>query len=260
VTNLNVEQSRRVADRHEYPGGYDAYLENGRCPLATISARSYTSLRMLARNTRAVANLARRIRVTALDLDDTLALPEAHAELQPTSEAIQAALTNETPIVLGSKPNWWAIVLEALICLAVLVGAILRFTDMWSPSTSNSFLAAFAEAASSQELFAGAFLLGFLVFAILFLASVLILVALVLPIARRQLKLRRVVVDQDGLALREWGARKESGRIPVRDIRAWAVIQRGSSTRRKTTYILLSETQKVFWTEPAGAKLAGRLV
>jgi hypothetical protein len=86
----------------------------------------------------------------------------------------------------------------------------------------------------------------------------MVAMALIVPLARRQQALRRVVVDQDGLALREWGAKKERGRIPWRDVRAWTVIQRGSSMRRKTTYILLSETQKVFWTEPEGAKLVGR--
>jgi hypothetical protein len=260
VTNLNEEQSRRTVDRHEYPGGYDAYLENGRRLLATVPARSYTPLRILARNTRAVASLARRIPVTALDLDDALALPEARKELQPVPEVVQAALTNGTPVVLGVRLNWLAITAETLLCSAVLIGLILRFTDIWSPSTRDSFIAAFTEATSFQDPLAGALLLGILVFAILLVILILILTGLILPLAQRQRALRRIIADQDGLALRELGARQESGRIPWRDIRAWAVIQRGPNTRRKTTYILLSETQKVYWTEPEGAKLAGRRV
>jgi hypothetical protein len=39
VTALNYEESQRVVDRHEYPGGYETYLENGRRLLATVAAR-----------------------------------------------------------------------------------------------------------------------------------------------------------------------------------------------------------------------------
>ncbi len=239
---------REQAQGYHFIGGVEAYQQDARRLLATISARSYHPMTYWTGSTRVLAGIRRRFPIAGLTTEGALTLPQAVVSLQPSETAVNSARRNPAPFfkLAARFQIYWPSFVAEFFCYFCVLGAL----GYLGGSSSSSLLSP-ASIASGDPL-------SLITIAIIvpFITTYSVLFAL----ARRQMRLPSVTVSATGLKGSASGSLYQKAQeIPWAEIRAWAIIPTAKTRgKRPTTYIVLADDKKITWVEPEHARLAGR--
>ncbi len=240
---ITKQQERRktLAERLEYPGGYERYTEDARRLLATITVRSMVALRVSPRQSTRIRRVGRLYPLASLDTEDILALPAAPASLQPTAATIERARVYSGELRLRARLPWLRVWLAA--APVGVFGVLFMYPWLTLPApplggTGVSWVALFTLAISIPSFLGMGVLVGF---------------------AWYRQRLPVVVADERGL-VRKGGQPSPSfpQDIPWEVVRTWVLVPPPPGSKRPPYYVVFADERRVGWPEPPDAKLAGR--
>lgn len=231
-----------------FDGGYETYHESALRLLATIAVRSSEPL-VAMREMSLATWLRRRMPVLMTSEEAAKALPVAGQQYQPSTDDATATLRFGEQLalrvrmalspILGEWLAWFAIV-AAMSFLCGGLGIVQGFQRIVAYSDTTTYPA----------------ITFYVSLAALFVITIFPIGA-VLILARRRRAFPPVFADGFGIS----GKSRLQGQlatIPWQSITAWVVIPAPPGSRRPTRYIVFGEGQKIAWSEPADAQLAGR--
>jgi hypothetical protein len=224
---------------YQFDGGYESYLTDAERLLATIAARTNTSL-LAMREAPLAVRLRRRAPVSTTSEEEALTLPRADSNYQPQVSENVAKLTYGEQLTLKARLAVGPVLGESLLWLIAL-GLIMFFILRQQPVL--------------ESLFALGPVVGYI--ALAFLIAFVEFAALMFTVQRRRNVLPAMSVDGFGVASKQ-RSDQHPVTIPWQSITAWVVIPAPPGSHRPTRYIAFGEGQKIAWAEPAGAQLAGR--
>lgn len=228
-----------------FDGGYAQYHASAAQLLATIVARTQQPIRTSRQLSGMLARLRRRFPLSTIDLDVALTAPVAGPQWQPP---IQSASLGGKKLQLIARlpgsPGYLAEIGVWTMGWNIGLGAYFWFSGIGNNQNFDPTSTLYVD-----------------IFLIVFCEGISILIGWMFAYTRRRQRLPGLVLNGDGIYQPSSdGSSNRLQIIPWWAFDAWAVIPVMPRQPDTVTYMLFSGSQRVAWTEPRDAQLAGRKV